>query len=194
MGEIELEPGERVIKAVRKHWFMLLVELIPLALLAWFPTLFGPFMSFILHAIPQSPGIASFSIGDSPFIRLVYGLWLIVLWSAAFNTITRYYLNEWIITTTRIIEIHQYGYFSREVSSLLLVKVQDVSIDVDGIFGTLLGFGQLGVQSAGTVDHFTMDDIPDPNGLRDLIMREIADLHGDGRSPLGGNSGGASRL
>jgi hypothetical protein len=106
-----------------------------------------------------------------------------MLWSAAFNTVTRYYLNQWIITNTRIIEIHQYGFFSREVSSVLLIHVQDVSSEVDGVFGTLLGYGELQVQSAGAEEHFTMDDIASPTVLRDLIMREIADLHADGRTP-----------
>ena len=94
-----------------------------------------------------------------------------------------------VLNTARIIEIHQYGYFSREVSSLLLIKVQDVNINVDGIFGTVISYGQLEVQSAGTAEHFIMDDIPRPEHLRDVIMREIAALHGDGRTTVGGSVG-----
>lgn len=181
MGEIELEPGEKLIKAVRKHWFVLALTLLPLALLAWLPSIIIPFLSYILHVTASDAQIPSFSIQDSPYVRLVYGLWLLMLWSASFNIITRYYLNEWIITSTRIIEVHQFGYFSREVSSLLLIKIQDVNVQVDGIFGTLLSYGQIEVQSAGTAEHFIIDDIPNPNGLRDIIMSEIAALHADGR-------------
>jgi hypothetical protein len=188
MGEIELEPGEEVIKAVRKHWFVLFLNLLPFILLAWLPTIILPFLSFVLHTVPNSANIPLASVTTIPYVRLVYGLWLLMLWSASFNTITRYYLNEWVITSTRIIEIHQYGYFSREVSSLLLIKIQDVNVDVEGLFGTLLGYGQLEVQSAGTAEHFIMDDIPDPSGLRDIIMREIALLHADGRVTVGGST------
>lgn len=183
MRDVQLNPGEVITRSVRKHWFVLAVQLIPFVFLAWLPTLFIPFVHFVVSLTPQSANVVTFTINDTGISRLVYGLWLLMLWSAAFNIFTRYYLNQWVITTTRIIAIHQHGYFSREVSSLLLVKVQDVQSDVDGLFGTLLGYGQLEVQSAGTEEHFIMDDISDPQGLRDLIMSEIAVLHGDGSKP-----------
>lgn len=179
MRDVELHAGEHIVRSVRKHWFVLVVQLVPFVFLAYLPTLFIPFLQFVANAVPNSGTIATLAIDDHGIIQLVYGLWLLMLWSAAFNTFTRYYLNQWVITNTRIVAIHQHGYFSREVSSLLLVKVQDVQSDVDGIFGTLLGYGQLEVQSAGTQEHFIMDDIAGPQGLRDLIMREIAILHGD---------------
>lgn len=164
---------------------MLLVNLVPFVFLAYLPTLFIPFLHFIATVIPHSGEVATFAIANNPLVRLFYGLWLLMLWSMAFNTVTRYYLNQWIITNTRIIDIHQYGYFSREVSSVLLVRVQDVSSDVEGLFGTLLGYGRLTVQSAGEAEHFTMDDIADPQGLRDLIAHEIAVLHADGLPSVG---------
>lgn len=183
MKDVQLQSGETVMRSVRKHWFVLLASLIPFALLAYLPTLFLPFVHFIAANVPHSGQVATFDIAQNGIVRFVYGLWLLMLWSAAFNTVTRYYLNQWVITNTRIIEIHQYGYFSREVSSLLLVRVQDVSSDVEGLFGTLLGYGRIEVQSAGEQEHFTMDDIAGPQELRDLIMKEIAALHADGLPP-----------
>lgn len=179
MRDVDLESGEAINRSVRKHWFVLVIDLLPFALLALLPTLFLPFLHFIANLVPHTGEVATFSFSDNQYVRLGYGLWLLVLWSMAFSTCTRYYLNQWVITNTRIIAIHQYGFFSREVASLLLLHVQDVSSDVDGIFGTLLGYGQLEVQSAGTEEHFIMDDIANPSLLRDLVMREIADLHGD---------------
>jgi hypothetical protein len=180
MRDVQLHEDERVMKSVRKHWFVLATSLIPFALLAYLPTLIIPFLGFLATALPHSGTVATFALSENAYVRFAYGLWLLMIWVAAFNTFTRYYLNQWVITTTRIIEIHQYGYFSREVSSVLLVKVQDVNSDVEGIFETLLGYGELIVQSAGTEEHFIMEGIADPQGLRDLIMKEIAALHADG--------------
>ena len=187
MGEIELEPGENLIRATRKHWFVLLLTLLPLAFIAWIPSIIVPLLTYLTHLAPGTEQVGVVTLAHSPYVRLMYGLWLLMLWSLAFNTITRYYLNEWIITSTRIIEIHQFGFFSREISSLLLIKIQDVNVNVDGIFGTLLSYGQLEVQSAGTAEHFIMDDIPNPNGLRDIIMSEISALHADGHQAVGGS-------
>lgn len=166
---------------MRKHWFVLFLSLIPIALVAWLPAFALSLLASYAHTLPQANQVAISILVSSPYTRLIYGLWLLALWSVSFNLITRYYLNEWIITSTRIIEIHQHGFFNREISSLLLVKIQDVDVDVTGLFGTLIGYGRLQVQSAGTAEHFIMEDIPDPNGLRDIIMKEIALLHADGR-------------
>ena len=37
MKEFELEPGEHVVKQVRKHWFVFLTELLPYAIMAVLP-------------------------------------------------------------------------------------------------------------------------------------------------------------
>ncbi len=177
MRDVQLHSGEHIIRSVRKHWFVLVASLVPFALLAYLPTLILPFLGFIGNVIPHSGEVARFQIAENEYVRFAYGLWLLLIWVAAFNTFTRYYLNQWVITTTRVIAMHQYGYFSREVSSVLLAKVQDVQSDIQGIFETLLGYGQLEVQSAGAQEHFIMEGIADPQGLRDLIMREIAQLH-----------------
>ncbi len=186
MRDVQLQPGEMITKSVRKHGFVLFLNLLPYIFLALLPVLFFPFLHFVTNLVPQDKTILTLTFEWNGLIRLAYGLWLIMLWSAAFNTLTRYYLNQWIITNTRIIQIEQYGFFSREVSGLLLVRVQDVSSDIEGLFGTLLGYGQLTVQSAGEQEHFIMDDIAGPQELRDLIMKEIAALHADGL-PVSGN-------
>lgn len=175
--EFSLEHGERITRAVRKHWFVFFLELLPFALLALLPLLAPPFFTFL----GEGRGglfdpLVSFLTGGSALVRFMLGLYWLLIWICAFNIYTSYFLNQWIITTHRIIEIEQRGFFSREVSSLLLNRVQDVTTDVVGFFPTILGYGTLIVQSAGTNDYFKMRGIPDATGLRDLIMKEIADL------------------
>ncbi|MBU2159165.1 PH domain-containing protein [Patescibacteria group bacterium] len=175
MEEFQLEPGERVIRTVRKHWFVLLITAIPFILLAWLPTLIpGLFARMAESAFPLLPYITA----DSPWFRLFLGLWWLLLWIGAFNAFTQYYLNHWVITSLRIVRIRQHGFFSRDVSSFLLGHVQDVTTNVHGIFADLLGYGSVQVETAGTASkNFVMDGIEDPQGMRDLIMREIAELY-----------------
>ncbi|MBP6868747.1 MAG: PH domain-containing protein [Candidatus Pacebacteria bacterium] len=175
--EFNLEPGERITKAVRKHWFVFFLELLPFAILAVAPLIVPDLLSFLgANRGDVFAPIINFLTDENPFVRFLLGLYWLVLWICAFNLYTSYFLNQWIITTHRIIEIEQRGFFSREVSSLLLNRVQDVTTDVHGFFPTIVGYGTLIVQSAGTTDYFSMRGIPDATGLRDLIMKEIADL------------------
>lgn len=188
--EFHLEHGERITASVRKHWFVLLLELLPFAVLAWLPTVIPSFIGNVIENAELSNSTSSVSAShlfqnltfDPGLIQFLFGLWLLVMWIGAFNTFTRYYLNQWIITTNRIVYIHQHGFFSREVSSFLLARVQDVTTDVQGIFATLLGYGSLNVETAGdSSKDFKMYGIPHPTALRDLIMKEIADLHHQGK-------------
>lgn len=176
MEEFPLENDEQVVRRVRKHWFVLVMSLLPFVFLAWLPT----FLPELFERFIQESGTTIvFNLSsDNPWVRLTLGLWWLLMWVGAFSTFTQYYLNHWVITTMRIVRVRQYGFFSREVSSFLLSRVQDVSTTVNGVFADLLRFGLVRVQTAGTEsDQFTMDGIADPTGMRDLIIAQIADLN-----------------
>lgn len=183
MEEFPLEPGERITRTVRKHWFVLFGSLLPYALLAILPLIIPPFLVGMASANPEAGMLFASLTPENPWFRLLLGLWWLSLWIGAFNSFTQYYLNHWVITTTRIVRIRQRGFFDREVSSFLLIKVQDVSTNVEGIFADLLGYGSVRVETAGDASrHFSMDGIADPTGMRDLIMAEIAALHASDRN------------
>ncbi len=178
MDEFQLEEGERVVRTVRKHWFVLVVSFIPYAFLAWVPTILGPFLIAMSAASPETATAFTGLTDANPWFRLFLGLWWLCLWIGAFNTFTQYYLNHWVITTFRIVRVRQRGFFAREVASFQLSRVQDVTTEVNGVFADLLGYGSVRVQTAGTdSNHFVMDGIDDPQGMRDLIMSEISDLY-----------------
>jgi hypothetical protein len=177
--DFELEPGESVTVSVRKHWFVLFKQLVPYLVLGLIPLWIPSVLSWGTQSHPEAL-TAVFNVINiqNPWTRLVLGIWWLVLWVGAFNEFTSYYLNQWIITTQRIVTVQQNGYFSRTIANVLLTHVQDVKTDIDGLFATLLGYGQLEVESAGAEDNFIMDNIQAPAHLRDVIMREIADIHG----------------
>ncbi len=178
MEEFPLDAGERVTRTVRKHWFVLLASLIPYLFLALVPVVLPALLMALLPENTEAGAFLSALNTMNPWFRLFLGLWWVFLWIGAFNTFTQYYLNHWVITTARIVRINQRGFFNRDVSSFLLNHVQDVSTTVDGILADLLGYGSVRVETAGDASrHFTMDGINDPQGMRDLIMSEIAQLH-----------------
>ncbi len=170
MKEFELEPGEHVVKQARKHWFLFLAELLPFALLAIIPFALPSF----LRLAPPLAQYAIFFTLQIPLMRAALGVWLLVSWTGAWSAFTRYFLNAWVLTNERIVDIKQRGYFSREVSSVLLNRVQDVTTDVRGVLPSLLNIGDINVQSAGAVDKFHMRGIPKPEQMRDLILKYVS--------------------
>jgi uncharacterized membrane protein YdbT with pleckstrin-like domain len=171
MEEFELEPGEQIIRTIRKHWIIFVIGLLPYLILGILPLFIPTALALFAptHALTNGtmPAIADF---------LVY-IWWLFLWIAAFGSFIRYFLNQWIITTTRIVDIEQHGFFDRQVSSFLLARVQDVTTNVSGVLATIFGFGSIDVETAGRDEKFIMHGLGNPEEVRDLIMREVAELH-----------------
>jgi hypothetical protein len=169
MKEFELEPGEHVVMQVRKHWFLFVVGLLPFLVLALVPFL-------VPGLLRLSPVTGQFAAGfnyGTDLGRVGLSIWLLTIWTLAWGAFTRYFLNVWILTSQRIVTIKQRRYFAREVSSLLLTRVQDVTTDVDGVLPSVLGIGDIKVQSAGAEVEFTMRGIPRPEQMRNLIIKYI---------------------
>ena len=170
MKEFELEPGEHVVLRARKHWFLFLAELLPYAILAIIPFALPKLLAF---APPLAPYAAAFDY-HTVVGRAILGVWLLVMWTSAWGAFTRYFLNAWVLTNKRIVDIKQQRYFAREVSSLFLSRVQDVTTNVTGVLSSLLGIGDIKVQSAGAEVEFIMHGIPRPEQMRDIILRYIS--------------------
>lgn len=171
MKEFELEPGEHVVREARKHWFLFVAGLLPYAILLVLPFA----LPNLLMLVPGFAPYAAYVEYSSPVGRALLGAWLLIVWTGAWSAFTSYFLDVWVLTSKRLVDIDQKGYFSRQVSSLLLSRVQDVTISVKGVIPSLLGIGNINVQSAGAKDEFTMHGIPRPEQMRDLILKYVAD-------------------
>ena len=167
--EFTLEPGEHVVLQARKHWFIFVAELLPYAIIAIIPFALPNILSF-------APPLAKYSTlfdYTTPLMRAALGVWLLITWTAAWGAFTRYFLNAWVLTNERIVNIKQRGYFNREVSSLFLSRIQDVTTNVEGVLPSFLGIGDINVESAGAVEKFYMRGIPRPEQMRDLILKYV---------------------
>ncbi len=89
------------------------------------------------------------------------------------------YLNIQIVTNQHIVDIGQFGLFSRKISELALSEIQDISATKKGIFETFYDYGDINVQTAGEQPNFNFERVPNPDGLSQRIM-EIRDKYGHG--------------
>lgn len=92
----------------------------------------------------------------------------------AFQMFIEYWLDVFIVTDKRILDIDQHGLFSRTVSELRLYRAQDVTAEVKGILHSLIDYGDVYVQTAGEIERFRFEDVPHPNHVAKLIL-ELAE-------------------
>jgi Bacterial PH domain len=170
--KIKLEPGETVLKVVRKHWFVIASELFGIVVM-----IFLPLFIFIGFGITESliPGSLVATVHDfSPAIAFAFITWTLFSILTAFIIWTHYYLDLWVITDRRIILIDQISFFNRKVSSFRLERLQDIKATVSGVIATLLNFGSVQAQTAGAAEsNFLTTGLPDPRGLQSIIQGAV---------------------
>lgn len=158
------EHDENVMLLVRRHPFYIVLKFIFILILGLIPLLIISIYSEVL----ATNDFLIFSI-------FLYSLWCLVLWQILFYHFTMYALDVWIVTDKRIIDSTQHGFFNRTVAELHVARIQDISVNITGFFQTLLKFGDLEIQTAGTENKFDFLQIPYPNEVKDQIMTHAED-------------------
>lgn len=168
--QLKLEPGESIIRVVRKHWFILLTQTIGIAF-GWIaPLLLFSFM-FLVHDTTINPFIAlADSINIYKPLAFFGAAWTLISWMLLFGVWTDFYLDTWIITTARLIAVDQKGFFRRSVASFRFERLQDLTIEVDGLIPTLLDFGTIKADTASHTNYFILRGIPHPRDIKALIQ------------------------
>lgn len=156
-------PDEQVVKIIRKDFFIMFKRI--LAFLFLLSILIG----FGTYAYASNPEV----VYDVyfPVMILAASVYLLFIWLFFFFTFIDYYLDIWIITNERIINIEQKGFFSRTISDSRLFRIQDVTSEVKGVFPTIFDYGDIFIQTAGEKNRFNFSQVPDPNSIRDIIIR-----------------------
>ena len=164
---IEFQPNETVLCSARKHWLVFVLESAGLILGVFLPVGTTVFIGISAsHFIQSTLDIGTF-YQTAIFITAAW--WLVVLMIGA-AMFTNYYLDILIVTNQRIIDVEQLGLFARDVTSAPLQNIEDIKVEVIGILPSLLDFGNLHIQTAGTIQQMTIYGIHRPNTIRDQIV------------------------
>lgn len=154
---IHLGPNEKVLMMIHRHWIAIIGKIIVYILILFVPFFIAPML--IGFGIP-------ISIGSSLFFFIIY---LMIVTLGLFVVWVEYYLDVWIITTDRIIDINQRSLFYREISEFALENIQDIMIDVPGFIATFLKYGNITIQTSGETS-FTIQQAPNIYKVKDLIL------------------------
>lgn len=159
---ISFREGERSLAVYRRHRFLLLFEALPIV---FFAGVLAAIASFAISELPID------LIALVPLILFCALLFLHLLWIALFAVLSDFYLDMWILTNERVIAVEQKGLFSRVVSEFELEKIQDVTVDVSGIFATFLDYGDLIVRTASEHENFIFKQMSKPAKVKDEITK-----------------------
>jgi uncharacterized membrane protein YdbT with pleckstrin-like domain len=157
-----LDQEEQIISTFRKHSFYITLEIFFLIILGGLPA----FLFLFTKVIKIEAGSEVLAL-----YAFFYFIFVSFLWLVGFYSWTNYYLDIWILTDKRLVSVDQKGFFSREVSSIRLDKIQDINIETRGLLDTILHIGTIKVQSAGTDREFIMYGMRSPTNVKDIIFK-----------------------
>jgi len=159
-------PNERVVLFLRRHWIalvpifsgLLILTIIPLSA-AWY------FQDIVLGWFEHPVA--------GPIATIFSSMYFLSIWLFVFVEFTDYYLDTWIVTNERIINIEQEGLFNRTASELDLAAVQDTTAEIRGILQTILTYGNVFVQTAGEKGRFHFKNIDNPEYVKEIVSQLV---------------------
>jgi uncharacterized membrane protein YdbT with pleckstrin-like domain len=168
-AEYKLDPNETVDFEIRKHW----IAIAPTLISAGFLVLIALLLAYIIGRYPAVFGPAL------PLITVLALLFVVLAGAIAAVGWWVFRQNKLILTNLHLIQIEQSGLFHRTVSQLSLARVQDVTGSTRGLAQTLLGFGDVVVQTAGEQEKFTFELAPKPATIADHCLQAHEDFVND---------------
>lgn len=155
---------EKVVFVLRRHpvtfipptiMFLVLVS-VPVAVFFLISTLY--------------PGFVETSV-LFPLSVLLGSTYLLAIVLIYFTVFIEWYLDIWIVTNDRVLDVEQLNLFSRTISELDLFRIQDVTTNVKGFFSTMFNYGDVEIKTASQNIDIVFHQVPDPNHVRQEILR-----------------------
>ena len=172
-----IQPDEKIILKFRKHWLMLVHDA--------FGTFVVMFVPFVLYIPLSLAGYIPAEYNTPTLVTFFSSLWLLIIWCAFAIIWTDYYLDIWVVTDHRIVNINQKGLFNRDTTTWRLDRVQEVTIGMKNILQTLLHYGTVEVQTSGPRDEYAViHGVRKPEMIQSVITREVdrfMEMHYQGR-------------
>lgn len=158
----DLEENEKILLIVRKHWLAMVFELFFSLLLAVLP--------LVLFAVFKFTLFSELTLKNIYLLLFFYTIFLIFVWVFLFVSWINYYLDIWVVTNKRLVDVDQKSLFSRDIANLRLDRIQDIKIEVLGIINTLFKIGNIYVQTASAKNEFTIRQAGNPETVKQVIM------------------------
>ncbi|HBB37882.1 MAG: hypothetical protein UV82_C0010G0027 [Candidatus Magasanikbacteria bacterium GW2011_GWD2_43_18] len=106
-----------------------------------------------------------------PLLVLLASSYYLTMYLLFYVRFIDYYLDIWIVTNDRIIDIEQHNLFSRSITELDLFRIQDVTVEMHGLFATVFNYGDVSVKTASSNSHIVFYAVGYPNKIREDLIK-----------------------
>jgi uncharacterized membrane protein YdbT with pleckstrin-like domain len=150
------EPNEKIIFFLRRHPYVIVKTLFIYFVLGFLPWLaYFYIKNEWLHLTDGQIGLV--------FLRLLIITFYLFWWLLLYYSWLDYFLDIWIVTNHRVLNIEQKGMFNRIMAEHKLFRIQDVMSEQKGILPTFFDYGEIHIQTAGSEKLVIFEQVPHPH-------------------------------
>jgi len=161
------EAQETVILFLRQHMIVNLSWVLIAIVMALTPTLLLPLFFRAMDVSIPIPGT---------YIFIATIFWYIATFGFVLAKFLGWFINIYIVTDERIVDIDFYYLLNKHFSQAELNKVQDISYVTKGIFSTIFNYGDVSIQTASESPNLEFEKVPNPEMVVEII-RGLIEKH-----------------
>ncbi len=155
------EPDEKVLLFLRRHFITNFSWIITTIIFLLVPLL--------LNIINIQFSIIDLSSLPADLKTAILLFYYLAVFSYGFANFIAWYFNISLVTTKRVVDIDYSDIVYKNISATKLDLVQDVSYVQIGVFSSIFDYGDVLVQTAGTLDNFDFFMVPHPGKVVEII-------------------------
>lgn len=153
------EKKEKIVLLLRRHPITNLGWLLGAGSMFWLPFIAGRILP--LEVIPAN------------FLFMGMIIWGLLIFGFSFERFLNWFFNVNILTDERVIDIDFPSLLYRDISQAKIENIQDISVKSSGYLRSLLNFGDVEIQTAGTVPEICFEAVPNPEQVTKIINQLI---------------------
>ena len=170
---------ERTIYIAQTHWLYILLYGVTIFFTMLLPFLFYPFYQFGINTARTFLGDNISLLNIQALIGFLWVFFTASLWIVFFKKWVNHYLDVWVITSERIIDIDQIEFFKRETAVLRYEHIEDIKVLVGGALKTFIDIGDVTIQTAAEHREFTFKNVAYPYYIKSIIESIIRTRYND---------------
>lgn len=116
--------------------------------------------------------VESFSITQKS-LQGVALVWYLLVFAFAFQNFLSWYFNSYILTDRRLVDVDFFQILYKRISSAQLDSIEDITTTTGGVSQVLFNYGDVHIQTAGTVVNFEFTKVAKPGQVKKEIEAAI---------------------
>lgn len=161
----EQEEGEKALLVLRRHFITNLHWIFISTLLFIIPLIFVPFLS----------NFSPFDFLQLPvrYVIIFTIFYYLIVFTYVFVNFISWYFNVAIITDKKVIDVDFSNLVYKNVAATKHSLLQDASYSQIGVLRSLFDYGDVMVQTAGSLDNFEFPAVPKPGRVVEIVEEQI---------------------